>query len=83
MASLTERVASVKAWGRVKLDHWRVRRLSLDHLVRAAQRYQLQSGDRLAGAVTYFAFLSFFPCWCWGTRCSASWWPPARPPARR
>ncbi|NJP93419.1 YihY/virulence factor BrkB family protein [Nonomuraea sp. FMUSA5-5] len=61
MASLTERVESVKAWGRRKLDYWRVRRLSLDHLIRAAQRYQLQSGDRLAGAVTYFAFLSFFP----------------------
>nr|SBO92213.1 putative membrane protein [Nonomuraea gerenzanensis] len=61
MASLTERVASVKAWGRGKLDYWRVRRLSIDHLVRAAQRYQLQAGDRLAGAVTYFTFLSFFP----------------------
>ncbi|TYB59864.1 YihY/virulence factor BrkB family protein [Nonomuraea sp. PA05] len=61
MAGLTERVESVKAWGRGKLDHWRVRRLSLDHLIRAAQRYQLQSGDRLAGAVTYFTFLSFFP----------------------
>jgi membrane protein len=61
MASLTERVESVKAWGRAKLDHWRVRRLSLDHLIRAAQRYQIQSGDRLAGAVTYFTFLSFFP----------------------
>ncbi|MEV4168496.1 YihY/virulence factor BrkB family protein [Nonomuraea sp. NPDC049709] len=61
MARLTERVESVRAWGRGKLDDWRVRRLSFDHLVRAAQRYQLQSGDRLAGAVTYFAFLSFFP----------------------
>lgn len=35
--------------------HW------LDHLFRTFQRYQVQSGDRLAGAVSYFAFLSFFP----------------------
>lgn len=56
-----KRVRAVKRWGRRKVDYWRVRRLSLDHLIRAAQRYQLQSGDRLAGAVTYFAFLSFFP----------------------
>ncbi|MFC7645116.1 YihY/virulence factor BrkB family protein [Streptosporangium lutulentum] len=35
--------------------HW------FDHLIRTVQRYQVQSGDRLAGAVTYFAFLSFFP----------------------
>ncbi|MEV0159176.1 YihY/virulence factor BrkB family protein [Nonomuraea fuscirosea] len=61
MASLTERVRSVKAWGRAKVDQWRVRRLWLDHLIRALRRYQAQSGDLLAGAVTYFAFLSFFP----------------------
>ncbi|MFC7590036.1 hypothetical protein ACFQYP_44900 [Nonomuraea antimicrobica] len=61
MASLTERVASVRAWGRAGLERWRVRRPSLDHLLRAVQRYEVQSGDRLAGAVTYFAFLSFFP----------------------
>lgn len=61
MASLTERIESVRAWGRATLDHWRVRRLWIDHLVKAVRRYQLQSGDRLAGSVTYFAFLSFFP----------------------
>ncbi|TMR98043.1 YihY/virulence factor BrkB family protein [Nonomuraea basaltis] len=61
MASLAERIAEAKAWGRGKVDDWRVRRLSIDHLIRAVQRYQLQFGDRLAGAVTYFAFLSFFP----------------------
>ncbi|MEV4468756.1 YihY/virulence factor BrkB family protein [Nonomuraea salmonea] len=61
MASLTERVAAAKARGRGRLNDWRVRRPALDHLIRAVQRYQLQSGDRLAGAVTYFAFLSFFP----------------------
>ncbi|QFY06238.1 YihY/virulence factor BrkB family protein [Nonomuraea phyllanthi] len=61
MASLKERIAAVKAWVRGKVNYWRVRRLSFDHLLRAIRRYQQQSGDRLAGAVTYFAFLSFFP----------------------
>lgn len=32
-----------------------------DHLVRAFSRYQADDGDRQAAAVTYFAFLSFFP----------------------
>ncbi|MFI6918500.1 YihY/virulence factor BrkB family protein [Nonomuraea spiralis] len=61
LASLTERIESVRAWGRRTLDHWRVRRLWIDHLVRAVRRYQIQRGDRLAGSVTYFCFLSFFP----------------------
>ncbi|WP_090763181.1 YihY/virulence factor BrkB family protein [Nonomuraea maritima] len=61
MASLTDRVASVKARVRATVEEWRVRHLWVDHLIRAVRRYQLQSGDRLAGAVTYFAFLSFFP----------------------
>ncbi|MER7501134.1 YihY/virulence factor BrkB family protein [Nonomuraea pusilla] len=61
MRRLTERIAAARAWGRRRVDYWRVRRLSLDHGIRAVQRYQVQSGDRLAGAVTYFAFLSFFP----------------------
>ncbi len=33
----------------------------LDHLIRAWGRYQSDRGDRLAAAVTYFGFLSFFP----------------------
>ncbi|MEO3799004.1 YihY/virulence factor BrkB family protein [Nonomuraea sp. B1E8] len=61
MVSLAERIEPVKAWGRRAVDDWRVRRPSIDHLIRTVQRYRLQSGDRLAGAVTYFAFLSFFP----------------------
>ncbi|SDH85107.1 YihY/virulence factor BrkB family protein [Nonomuraea jiangxiensis] len=61
MAGLARRIGSVKSWGRRKVDYWRVRRLSIDHLIRAVGRYQVQHGDRLAGAVTYFAFLSFFP----------------------
>jgi membrane protein len=39
----------------------RDKRPALDHLVRAAQRYQADTGDRLAAAVTFFGFLSFFP----------------------
>ncbi|MGW0801955.1 YhjD/YihY/BrkB family envelope integrity protein [Nonomuraea sp. NPDC002799] len=61
MASLGRRIESVKAWGRAKVAYWRVRRPAVDHLIRAVQRYQVQTGDLLAGAVTYFAFLSFFP----------------------
>ncbi|GAA4064820.1 YihY/virulence factor BrkB family protein [Nonomuraea soli] len=58
---LIERANSAKERGRRLVDHWRVRRHWIDHLIRTVQRYQLLFGDRLAGAVTYFAFLSFFP----------------------
>ncbi|NRQ32264.1 YihY/virulence factor BrkB family protein [Nonomuraea sp. NN258] len=61
MARWAERIESAKSWGRRRVEHWRVRRPFVDHWIRALQRYQVQSGDRLAGAVTYFAFLSFFP----------------------
>jgi membrane protein len=44
-----------------KVAQLRARRPALDHLVRAAQRYQADTGDRLAAAVTFFGFLSFFP----------------------
>jgi membrane protein len=39
----------------------RAKRPFLDHLIRAYSRYQGDTGDRLAAAVTYFGFLSFFP----------------------
>ncbi|MEU4228885.1 YihY/virulence factor BrkB family protein [Nonomuraea sp. NPDC026600] len=55
------RVESAKARGGRIVESWRVRCPGLDHLMRTVQRYQLRFGDRLAGAVTYFAFLSFFP----------------------
>ncbi|MBC6456872.1 YihY/virulence factor BrkB family protein [Actinomadura sp. HBU206391] len=32
-----------------------------DHLSRAYERYQEHRGDRMAAAITYFGFLSFFP----------------------
>ncbi len=61
MTNVQERIAAVREWGRTKIASERIRWPWLDHLIRTAQRYQIQSGDRLAGAVTYFAFLSFFP----------------------
>ncbi|WP_242454650.1 YihY/virulence factor BrkB family protein [Bailinhaonella thermotolerans] len=39
----------------------RQRRPWVDHAIRTWQRYQECRADQLAGAVTYFAFLSFFP----------------------
>ncbi|MGW9347329.1 YhjD/YihY/BrkB family envelope integrity protein [Nocardiopsis flavescens] len=44
-------------------SYWALRRRRpfVDHLVRAYERYADRNGNQLAGAVTYFAFLSFFP----------------------
>lgn len=39
----------------------RERRPFIDHLVRAVEHYGQVNGSALAAAVTYFAFLSFFP----------------------
>ncbi|GAA4913954.1 YihY/virulence factor BrkB family protein [Streptomonospora salina] len=43
--------------------YWSVRRRRpvVDHAVRAVERYTGSQGNRLAAAVTYYAFLSFFP----------------------
>ncbi|GGK56229.1 membrane protein [Planomonospora parontospora subsp. parontospora] len=61
MTGLRERIGALREWGGREVETDRIRWPWLDHLIRTVQRYQLQSGDRLAGAVTYFAFLSFFP----------------------
>ncbi|WP_457207450.1 YihY/virulence factor BrkB family protein, partial [Nocardioides sp. P5_C9_2] len=50
-------VASVKQ----RIEDARERSSLLDHLVRAVQHYGSVNGSALAAAVTYFAFLSFFP----------------------
>jgi len=50
MASVAERVEEV-----------RERRPFVDHVVRMVQHYGTSQGNLHAGAVTYFAFLSFFP----------------------
>ncbi|MCW2621358.1 MAG: putative integral rane protein [Frankiales bacterium] len=46
---------------RALLTGARTRLPLLDHLVRAAQRYKDDKGDRLAAGVTYYFFLSMFP----------------------
>lgn len=50
MASLKERLAGVR-------QRWPF----VDHLVRTVQHYGEVKGNALAGAVTFFGFLSFFP----------------------
>ena len=44
-----------------RLTRVRQRRPVVDHLVRAVEHYGRVRGNALAAAVTYFAFLSFFP----------------------
>ncbi|WP_307816484.1 YihY/virulence factor BrkB family protein [Nocardioides limicola] len=44
-----------------KLDDLRARSRFLDHVLRMVSHYGLVKGTLQAGAVTYFAFLSFFP----------------------
>ncbi|GAA0387696.1 inner membrane protein YhjD [Acrocarpospora corrugata] len=61
IARVNQLIESIKTRGRVLVERGRIRFGWLDHLIRAVQRYQVQSGDHLAGAVTYFVFLSFFP----------------------
>ncbi|MEQ4205129.1 YihY/virulence factor BrkB family protein [Actinopolymorpha sp. B17G11] len=46
---------------RAVLERARARSGLLDHLVRAVEHYSAVMGTQLAAAVTYFAFLSFFP----------------------
>ncbi|GII90898.1 ribonuclease [Sinosporangium siamense] len=61
VARIQRQVEAAKERGQRLVDRQRLRRPFFDHLLRTVQRYQVQNGDRLAGAVTYFAFLSFFP----------------------
>jgi len=44
-----------------RLDALRARRPLLDHVVRMQEHYNAVRATQQAGAVTYFAFLSFFP----------------------
>jgi membrane protein len=44
-----------------RVGHLRARWPIVDHTVRMVQHYSLKKGSLQAGAVTYFAFLSFFP----------------------
>jgi membrane protein len=55
------KIAALKQRATEKFAAARARSAQLDHVVRAKQRYDDRRGDRQAGAVTYFGFLSFFP----------------------
>ncbi|WP_232327037.1 YihY/virulence factor BrkB family protein [Herbidospora yilanensis] len=61
ISSSTRSIEAAKAWARDRTERARIRWRWVDHLIRTIHRYQIMHGDRLAGAVTYFAFLSFFP----------------------
>jgi membrane protein len=54
-------VTTCQEWAARVLRRGRRRWNWLDHLARAYTRYHDRRGDRLAAAVTYFGFLSFFP----------------------
>ncbi|MFC4565824.1 YihY/virulence factor BrkB family protein [Nocardiopsis mangrovi] len=64
MASFGGAKDRARHYGRMAMErYWaaRRRRPGFDHLVRAYERYADQRGTQLAAAVTYYAFLSFFP----------------------
>ena len=52
---------SVVSTAKERLARVRARRPFVDHLVRTVEHYGDVNGSALAAAVTYFAFLSFFP----------------------
>ena len=54
-------MASPLARGRAAVDDLRTRRPLFDHVVRSLEHYSRMNGNGLAGSVTYYAFLSFFP----------------------
>lgn len=58
---MIRRFKAVQAALRARLQRVRAAAPVVDHVMRARTRYDTARGDRLAGAVTYFGFLSFFP----------------------
>lgn len=56
-SSIKEEVSQAKG----RFDRMREKHPTLDHAVRMGQHYGEVNGNGLAGAVTYFGFLSFFP----------------------
>ncbi|MBO0827371.1 MAG: YihY/virulence factor BrkB family protein [Streptosporangiales bacterium] len=58
-------MTAVVARGKARVGTWlrtaRGRSPAFDHMVRAYKRFSDQNGTMLAGSVTYFGFLSFFP----------------------
>src|SRR3954467_12227470 len=54
-------MASPLVRGRAAVGRARQRWPLFDHAIRTARHYSRVNGSGLAGSVTYFAFLSFFP----------------------
>ncbi len=52
---------SIVSGARARLREVRERRPLIDHVIRTVEHYGDVNGSALAAAVTYFAFLSFFP----------------------
>ncbi|GAA2624567.1 YhjD/YihY/BrkB family envelope integrity protein [Actinomadura fulvescens] len=61
IGGLRRRFDGLQETGKERLRGLRERWAVFDHLVRAYERYQDRRGDRLAAALTCYAFLSFFP----------------------
>jgi inner membrane protein YhjD len=61
MARLVNAVRNGIAVARERVRGARARWRWFDHLVRAVDRYRSGDGDRLAAALTFYGFLSFFP----------------------
>jgi inner membrane protein YhjD len=61
IGGVQRRSESLFGEGKAALRRSRERSRGFDHLVRAFERYQERRGDRLAAALTSYAFLSFFP----------------------
>jgi membrane protein len=58
---MKRKLATLKRTAAERFESARAHRPGLDHVVRAKGRYDDRRGDRQAGAVTFFGFLSFFP----------------------
>jgi inner membrane protein YhjD len=61
VGSVRQWVTSVQESGRGLLRRIRARSRVFDHLGRAYDRYREQRGDRMAAALSFYGFLSFFP----------------------
>src|SRR5690349_5530306 len=58
---VVRRYEAVDGRVRGRLEAGRARWRWFDHLARAVDRYQEKFGNRLAAAVSFYGFLSFFP----------------------
>lgn len=78
---MIRRFKAAQAALKARLGRVRAANPVVDHVARARGRYEQVRGDRLAGAVTYFGFLSFFPVLALGFAALGfviEWYPEAR-----